>query len=167
MPPPRLDLALRVRQRQEPVRVEAFVAQTAVERLYKGVVGRLAGPAEVERDAVLVGQRSSALETNSGPLSTLIALGAPRISANRLITVTTCSPRMPWSTSMASASRVNASTTVKARSRRPSKSASETKSIDQSAFGAVAAGCRSRSAALTCRRGRFSLRLRPSSRYSR
>src|SRR5437764_6907085 len=58
MPPPRLDLALRVRQRQEPVRVEAFVAQTAVERLYKGVVGRLAGPAEVERDAVLVGQRS-------------------------------------------------------------------------------------------------------------
>jgi hypothetical protein len=55
MPPPRLDLALRVRQRQEPVRVEAFVAQTAVERLYKGVVGRLAEPAEVERDAVLVG----------------------------------------------------------------------------------------------------------------
>src|SRR5437764_10733998 len=30
MPRPRLDPALRVRQRQEPVRVEAFVAQAAV-----------------------------------------------------------------------------------------------------------------------------------------
>jgi hypothetical protein len=37
----------------------------------------------------------------------------------------------------------------------------------QRAFGVVAAGCRSRLAALTCRRGRFSLRLSPSSRYSR
>src|SRR5712671_5929633 len=54
MPPPRLDLALRVGQRQEPVRVEAFVAKTAIERLHKGVVGRLAGPAEIKRHAIMV-----------------------------------------------------------------------------------------------------------------
>jgi hypothetical protein len=41
--------------RQEPVAVEAFVAQAAVERLHEGVVGRFARPREVERDAVLIG----------------------------------------------------------------------------------------------------------------
>src|SRR5215203_1494583 len=40
-----------------------------------------------------------------------------------------------------------------------SKRASETKSIDHNSFAALAAGWRSRPAALTCRRGRLSLRL--------
>ncbi len=56
---------------------------------------------------------------------------------------------MPWSTSIASASRVNASTTVSAFKRHRSNSASETKSIDHSSLGAEAAGWRSRLAALT------------------
>ena len=43
---------------------------------------------------------------------------------------------MPWSTSIASASRVNASTTVSARNRRPSNGASETKSIGHISFAA-------------------------------
>ena len=43
--------------------------------------------------------------------------------------------------------------TGSARDRRPSNSASETKSIDQISFAAGAAGCRSRLAALTLRRG--------------
>lgn len=89
---------------------------------------------------------------NSGPLSTRMALGA------------TCSPLMPWLTSIASASRVNASTNVSARSRRPSNSASETKSIDHISFAADAAGWRSRLAALMLRLGRLSQRLSPSSR---
>src|SRR5436309_1955218 len=54
-PPPRLDLAPRVGQRQEPVRVQALVAQAAVERLDQCVVGRLARAREVQRDTVLVG----------------------------------------------------------------------------------------------------------------
>ena len=69
MPPPRLDLALRVRQRQEPVCVEAFVAQSAVEGLHECVVGRLAGPAEVDGDAVLV---SPAVERLSDELWSII-----------------------------------------------------------------------------------------------
>ena len=44
LPPPRLDLAPRVGQRQKPVRVQALVAQPAVERLDQCVVGRLARP---------------------------------------------------------------------------------------------------------------------------
>jgi len=53
--PPRLDLAPGVVQRQEPVRVQAFVAQPAIEAFDEGVVGRLSRPAEVQRDAVDVG----------------------------------------------------------------------------------------------------------------
>ena len=34
--------------------VQAFVAQPAVEALDEGVVGRLARPREIERDAVLI-----------------------------------------------------------------------------------------------------------------
>ena len=59
-----------------------------------------------------------------------MVLGAPRIDVIRVITATTYSPLMPWPASIASASRVKASTTVSARSLRPSNKASETKSID-------------------------------------
>ena len=41
LPPPRLDLAPRVGQRQEPVCVQALVAQAAIERLGQRIVGRL------------------------------------------------------------------------------------------------------------------------------
>jgi hypothetical protein len=63
------------------MRVEALVAEAAVERLYQRIVGRLAGSAEVERHAVLSAHRSSAFEMNSGPLSTLMVCGAPRVDA--------------------------------------------------------------------------------------
>ena len=55
VPPPRLDLAPRVGQRQGPVRVQALVAKLAVERLDQCFVGRLARLLEVQRDIVLVG----------------------------------------------------------------------------------------------------------------
>ena len=53
--PPRLDLAPGVVQRQEPVRVQAFIAQPAIEAFHEGIVGRLSRPAEVQRDTVDVG----------------------------------------------------------------------------------------------------------------
>ena len=119
------------------MRVQAFVAKATVERLYEGIVRRLARSAEVQRDTLLsYAQRSSAFEINSGPLSTRMVLGAPRIDEIRAIASTTCSPLMPWSTSIARASRVKASTTVSARNRRPSNRASETKSIDHISFAA-------------------------------
>jgi len=43
-----------VGERQEPVRVETLGPQPAIERFDKGVIGRLAWPAEVERNLVLV-----------------------------------------------------------------------------------------------------------------
>ena len=55
-------------------------------------------------------------------------MGAPRVIAIRAIAWTTCSPLMPWSTSITSASRVNALTTVNALRRRPSNNASKTAS---------------------------------------
>ena len=54
------------------------------------------------------------------------------------------------------------STTVSARSRRPSNNESETKSIDQLSFAHPGCTRPSRYAALTCRRGRFTRMLRPS-----
>jgi hypothetical protein len=63
--PPRFDLALRVRQRQEPERV-----QTAVERLHnKRVVGRLAGPAEVEPHVILVSPAVNRLGDELWPIA--------------------------------------------------------------------------------------------------
>ena len=144
--------------------VQALVSQTAVEALDERVVGRLARPREVERDAVLVRPPVERLRADSGPLSTRLVLGAPRASTMRVIASTTCSLLMPWSTLIVNASLVNASTTVSARNRRPSNNASETKSIDHISSGADAAGWRSRFAALTLRRGRLSRRLSPSSR---
>ena len=47
---------------------------------------------------------------------------------------------MPCPTSIARLSRVKLSTTVSARMRRPSKSASETKSIDQHSFNCPGCG---------------------------
>jgi hypothetical protein len=58
---------------------------------------------------------------------------------------------------------VNALAMVSARRRLPSKSASETKSIDYMSLGAAAAGCRSGLVALTLRLGLLSGRLSLSS----
>ena len=41
----------------EPVGVQAFAAELAVEGLDGGVVGRLSGPGEVEDDALVIGPR--------------------------------------------------------------------------------------------------------------
>ena len=51
---PTLKLLPGIRQRQEPVRVQAFGAQSVIERLDERIVGRLARSREVEQDVVLV-----------------------------------------------------------------------------------------------------------------
>lgn len=52
---PRLHLFASVVKAHEPVRIEALRPELAVERLDEGIVGRLAGSGEIERDALLVG----------------------------------------------------------------------------------------------------------------
>jgi hypothetical protein len=54
VPPPLLHPLLGIRHRQEPVLVQAFLPEPAVERLHDGVVRRLAGPDEVQHDPVPV-----------------------------------------------------------------------------------------------------------------
>jgi len=93
MPSPRPDLGLRVGQRQEPMCVEALIPQTLAERLDEGVVGRLAGSRQVERDPALIGPAVECFRDKLGPI---IDPGGPRCfargKASRIITATTCSP---------------------------------------------------------------------------
>jgi hypothetical protein len=123
-PPPRLDFAPRVSQRQEPVRVQAPVAQAAVERLDRRVVDRPARAQEIPRDVVLVGSAGECL----------------RDELRLFIDLTHTSPVMPWSSSIAGASRMKAAPTVRAPNRRPSNRASQTKFLGQRSFGWRAAG---------------------------
>lgn len=52
---PILQLHPGVVKAHEPVRVQTFRAELAVKRFNEAVVGRLAGPREVENDAALIG----------------------------------------------------------------------------------------------------------------
>jgi hypothetical protein len=67
--PPGFDLSASVIATGVPVLVQAFVPEVAVETLDVGVLDRLAGPDEVQRDAALVGPDVGRLSVNSGPLS--------------------------------------------------------------------------------------------------
>ena len=87
--PPRLDLAPGVVQRQEPVRVKAFVAQSAIEAFNEGIVGRLSGPAEVQRDAVDIGPMVER------PIDKFRAIVHTDICGGAATTATTCSPLIP------------------------------------------------------------------------
>jgi hypothetical protein len=88
---PRFDLGPGVGKRQEPVCVEALVAQATVERFDEGIVGRLAGPGEVERDAILVGPAVERLRDELGAIIHPDALGRtaggrdPRHSVDNLL----------------------------------------------------------------------------------
>ena len=52
---PGFDLVPCLRDRIEPMDVEAFVSKGSVECLDEGIVGRLAGPAEVDPHSVMIG----------------------------------------------------------------------------------------------------------------
>ena len=96
----------------------------------------------------------------------MIERGRPRRSARRSSTALTRDPVIEVSTSIATHSRVQSSTIVRQRSRRPSASPSLTKSIDQLSLATCGLGSGLRS------NGPMRLRLRrrtarPASRYSR
>src|SRR5260221_3676763 len=52
---PSLAFCARLVERKEPIRVQTFGSELAVERFDEGVVGRFSWPAEVERHALHVG----------------------------------------------------------------------------------------------------------------
>lgn len=66
--PPRLDLAPRVVEAQEPKCVQAFLADAAVEALGEGVVGRLAGARVVQHHAVLPSPQIEIARHKFGPV---------------------------------------------------------------------------------------------------
>lgn len=94
--PPRLDLAPGVVQRQEPVRVQAFIAQPAIEAFDEGIVGGLSRPAEVQRNAVDVGPVvERAGDKFRATVHPYLGGGLPRSKSKRAMTSTTCSPLIP------------------------------------------------------------------------
>src|SRR5690349_15013412 len=97
--PPRFDLAPRILDRQELVRVQTFVTQFAIERLDEAVFGRLSGSNEVERDPRRYAHSSSAREVNSVPWSTVMVLGLPCAAMAFSSAAATASPDIPGPTS--------------------------------------------------------------------
>ena len=75
---PSLQLYLRVGKSQEPVRVQALRPEPAVERFDEGIVGRLAGSGEVQRDAATV---SPEVEIAGNELRSLIDADGLRIAS--------------------------------------------------------------------------------------
>jgi len=65
---PSLAFSNRVVEAHEPVLVQAFRSELAVEGLDERVVGRFARPAEAQRNPTLMGSGSSAFEMNSARL---------------------------------------------------------------------------------------------------
>src|SRR4051794_6899323 len=60
---------------QEPVRVQTFASELAVERFDEAVVRRLSRPREIQHDTLLVSPDIGSREMNSDPWSTRIVLG--------------------------------------------------------------------------------------------
>ena len=76
VPAPSLQLFAGIRKIHEPVGVQTFRPQLAVERFDEAVVGRLAGPGEVQGDLVDIGPEVQVAGDELGsPLSTLIVCG--------------------------------------------------------------------------------------------
>lgn len=65
---PSLQLFRRIRKAQEPVSVQTFRPQPGIERFDEGVVGGLARPREVERDAALVSPKVQVARDELGAL---------------------------------------------------------------------------------------------------
>jgi hypothetical protein len=149
-----------------PVCVEAIVATRPIEALGEGILHGPPGLDEVQLDLAAVGPAMQLLAANSGPLSTTIVRGKPRVVARRSSCSVARSAGSERSTRIAGHSRVKSSTMFKSRSARPSSSSSDMKSIDQRSFAHVGAARRSRGAVATRLRRRLRMR-RPSLRRRR
>jgi len=77
---PSLHLLFGIRQIIEPVYVETFIPQAAVERLDKCVIGRFARPRELQDD--LVGVRPK-IDQPAGELAAVVAVNTPWRTACR------------------------------------------------------------------------------------
>ena len=167
VPSPGIDLGLRVLDRYEPVHVETLLPKPTIKRFDRRVVGRLAAPTEVERDAVRVGPQ---IHRRTDELRAVVAidpLGQPRSKRNRSSTAATSSPRRCRPARISGHSRVNRSITVSARNRRPSVSSSDTKSMLQMSLRVAAGRRSSRCTAVACRHGRLRRNAKSSSQYTR
>src|SRR5258707_173230 len=79
VPPPKLDLLLRVGEIDKPVGIEALVSKLAVEAFDVAVLGRLAWPDEVQLHAPLEGP---GIERLGDELRTVVDANALRIAAH-------------------------------------------------------------------------------------
>ncbi len=84
VPPKRIDLLLRVLQRQEPMRVQAVRAKPTVERFDRGIVGRFATSAEVQNDPIRVGPEVHRRADELCPVVTIDALRQSSLEAQAL-----------------------------------------------------------------------------------
>ncbi len=124
---PGLEFAPCILQRHEPVLVQTFLSQPAIERLHCGIVRRCSRSREIDTDPPSYTHLSSILPENSEPLSVFSNCGKGRLSAMVFsISTTSVVERRFWPTQLPRHSRVDKSITVSRRSRRPSNSASET-----------------------------------------
>lgn len=126
---PGLDLLTSILQAQEPVCVQTLLTEPRVERLDGGVVGprNLGVPGRLKSSFTLFqyAHRSKSFEMNSGPLSTWIDDGKPCSAVTRSSTSTTSIPLIRGAACNDNDSRVQLSTSVNTRNRRPSNNWSD------------------------------------------
>jgi len=163
---PGLDLGLSVVEAEEPVVVQALIAELAVEALNVAVLDGFAGSDDVDLHAGLVGPGVQRLAGELRPVVADDELGSA--SGFEQASQNACHPRsaIDVSTSMARHSLVNSSTMFRVGKRRPLDSVSSVKSMDHRWLQRLGGGS-------TVRRPR-AMRLRllrrtasPSARYSR
>lgn len=109
-----------VSKRWEQGLIEQFVPQSAVEALDEGILDRLARSNVVPVVPIRSAKPRMALDVNSVPLSLTIILGRPRVAISVSSSLATRRPDSEVSATKVRHSRVQLSTTVSTRKRRPS-----------------------------------------------
>jgi hypothetical protein len=137
---------------EEPVGVQALGSKLAVQAFDERVVGRLSGPAEVERDTAHEGPQVELLVDELRPVVEPECFRAADLLPNPFEDVDDIGAAevLP---NLDRRRQVKVSTIVRNRTLRPSNSWSWTKSIVHTWLGAVAGGRSSRSCAMTRRLG--------------
>ena len=116
---PSLAFSARIVEAHEPMRIQAFRPELAVEGFDEGIVGWLAWAGEVERYTTLVRPQVQIARHELGPLSTRIAVGIRTGRPTLSSTSTTSAPRKLNRGSIAGEGRENVSMIVSTRSLRP------------------------------------------------
>ena len=129
---PRLAFPGRVVEAHEPVGVQAFRLELAVQAFDDGVIGWLAGPGEVECNVPLIGPEIEVARDELGsPWSTRMVLGRPISRPTCSSTSMTSDARKLNRGAIAGEKREKVSTTVSTRTFRSVASWSWTRSIAQ------------------------------------